>query len=224
MIAVSLAVAHAAAAAAGVPLWKHLAGDRPPRLPLPEIQLFGGGAHAAHRVDIQDFMVIPVGAATFAEALDMTAEVYRAAGALLADRQARRRRRRGRLLAGLRHQRGGAGACRRRHRAGRLRARQGPGDLPRRRRVRFRQGRPLSPCPRAARARQRRHDRHAPRLARPLSDRLDRGSARRGRRSRPDRLHQGGRPAACRSSATTISSPMPPASPARKPPGPAIRR
>ena len=71
--------------AARVPLWKHLAGDRAPRLPLPEIQLFGGGAHAAHRVDIQDFMVIPVGAATFAEALDMTAEVYRAAGALLAD-------------------------------------------------------------------------------------------------------------------------------------------
>ena len=56
----------------------------PPRLPLPEIQLFGGGAHAARRVDIQDFMVIPVGAATFAEGLDMTAEVYRAAGALLA--------------------------------------------------------------------------------------------------------------------------------------------
>jgi enolase len=83
-IAVSLAVAHAAAAATRVPLWRYLAGDRPAALPLPEIQLFGGGAHAARRVDVQDFMVIATGAKTFAEALDMTAEVYRAAGTLLA--------------------------------------------------------------------------------------------------------------------------------------------
>ncbi|MCP4384625.1 MAG: phosphopyruvate hydratase, partial [Hyphomicrobiales bacterium] len=62
MIAVSLAVAHAGAAAQGVPLWKALAGDRPVCLPLPEIQLFGGGAHAARRVDIQDFMIIATGA------------------------------------------------------------------------------------------------------------------------------------------------------------------
>ncbi len=74
------------AAAEGVPLWKSLAGDRRVSLPLPEIQLFGGGAHAARRVDVQDFMVIAVGAATFADALDMTAEVYRAAGAILAER------------------------------------------------------------------------------------------------------------------------------------------
>ncbi|HMN86167.1 MAG TPA: phosphopyruvate hydratase [Bauldia sp.] len=85
-IAVSLAVAHAAAAAEGVPLWRHLAGDRPAALPLPEIQLFGGGAHAARRVDVQDFMVIATGARTFAEALDMTAEVYRAAGAILKEK------------------------------------------------------------------------------------------------------------------------------------------
>ncbi|MCB1494416.1 MAG: phosphopyruvate hydratase [Bauldia sp.] len=84
-IAVSLAVAHARAAAAGVPLWKSLAGDRPASLPLPEIQLFGGGAHAARRVDVQDFMVVAVGARTFTGALDMTAEVYRAAGAILAE-------------------------------------------------------------------------------------------------------------------------------------------
>lgn len=88
MIAVSLAVAHAGAAARGVPLWKALAGDRPVRLPLPEIQLFGGGAHAARRVDIQDFMIVATGATSFAEALDTTAEVYRAAGALLSERGA----------------------------------------------------------------------------------------------------------------------------------------
>src|SRR5207245_3868085 len=86
MIAVSLAVAHAAAAAAGVPLYEHLGRSGRQRLPLPEIQLFGGGAHAGRRVDIQDFMVIAVGARTFAEALDMTAEVYRAAGRLLAEK------------------------------------------------------------------------------------------------------------------------------------------
>jgi enolase len=86
LIATSLAVAHAAAAAAGLPLWKHLAGDRKVMLPLPEIQLFGGGAHAGRRVDIQDFMVVATGAKTFAEALDMTAEVYREAGKLLREK------------------------------------------------------------------------------------------------------------------------------------------
>lgn len=85
LIAVSMAVAHAAAAAAGVPLWRHLLGGRPARLPLPEIQIFGGGAHAGRRVDLQDFMVIAVGARDYVEALDWTAEVYRAAGGLMAD-------------------------------------------------------------------------------------------------------------------------------------------
>lgn len=83
IVAVSLAVAHAAARAEAVPLWRYLAGDGPVSLPLPEIQIFGGGAHAGRRVDVQDFMVMPVGAASFAQALEMTAEVYRAAGTLL---------------------------------------------------------------------------------------------------------------------------------------------
>jgi enolase len=82
-IATSLAVLHAAAAAAGKPLWRHLAGDGPVRMPLPQIQIFGGGAHAGRRVDVQDFLVMPVGAATFDEAMVMTAEVYRAAGELM---------------------------------------------------------------------------------------------------------------------------------------------
>jgi enolase len=84
-IAVSMAVLHAAAAAAGQPLHAWLAQGRPVRLPLPEIQIFGGGAHAGRRVDIQDFMVMALGARSFAQALDMTAEVYRAAGRLMAD-------------------------------------------------------------------------------------------------------------------------------------------
>jgi enolase len=83
--AVSLAVAHAAAAARRVPLWRHLAGDAPVTLPLPEIQIFGGGAHAGRRIDVQDLMVIAVGARSFAEALAMTADVYRAAGTLMVE-------------------------------------------------------------------------------------------------------------------------------------------
>lgn len=84
-IAVSMAVAHAAAAASEQPLYRYLAGDRPLILPLPEIQIFGGGAHAGRRVDIQDFMVVCPGATTFAEALNWTAEIYRAAGTLMSD-------------------------------------------------------------------------------------------------------------------------------------------
>jgi enolase len=52
---------------------------------LPEIQIFGGGAHAGRRVDVQDFMVVAVGAADYAQALDWTAEVYRAAGELMTE-------------------------------------------------------------------------------------------------------------------------------------------
>jgi enolase len=84
-VAVSLALAHAAAAACGLPLWRYLAAEEPVSLPMPEIQIFGGGAHAGRRIDLQDLMVIPVSATSFAEALAMTAEVYRAAGELMRD-------------------------------------------------------------------------------------------------------------------------------------------
>lgn len=84
-IATSMAVLHATANAAGMPLWQHLAEDRDVRIPMPEIQIFGGGAHAGGRVDIQDFMAVPVGAESFDEALEMIAEVYIAAGKLMAD-------------------------------------------------------------------------------------------------------------------------------------------
>ncbi|MBM3628981.1 MAG: phosphopyruvate hydratase [Alphaproteobacteria bacterium] len=84
-IAVSMAVAHAAAAQRGLPLWRHLGGERP-RVALPEIQVIGGGAHAAARVDLQDFLVIATGASSVAQALDWTGDVYRAAGAILKER------------------------------------------------------------------------------------------------------------------------------------------
>ena len=88
MVAVSLACAQAAAAAAKKPLWRHLAGERRVALPVPQIQIFGGGAHARGRVDLQDYMVICTGAGSFREALEWTAQIYAAAGARLARRGA----------------------------------------------------------------------------------------------------------------------------------------
>ena len=83
VLAVSMAAAHAAAAAAGQPLYRYLGGPEADLIPLPQIQIFGGGAHAGRRVDIQDFMVMCPAADNFAQALDWTAEVYRAAGILM---------------------------------------------------------------------------------------------------------------------------------------------
>jgi enolase len=85
MVAVSMAAAHAAAHDAGLPLFRHLAKTDATRIPLPQIQIFGGGAHAGRRVDIQDFMVVCPKAETFAQALDWTAEIYRAAGMAMAE-------------------------------------------------------------------------------------------------------------------------------------------
>ena len=82
VLAVSMAAAHAAAAA-GQPLYRYLGGPEADLIPLPQIQIFGGGAHAGRRVDIQDFMVMCPAADNFAQALDWTAEVYRAAGILM---------------------------------------------------------------------------------------------------------------------------------------------
>jgi enolase len=90
-IAVSLAALRAAAADAGVPLWRHLLAQSPAAddsvlLPLPEVQIFGGGAHASGRIDLQDIMVMPLGAPSFAVAMEWVAEVYRAAGLRLKQR------------------------------------------------------------------------------------------------------------------------------------------
>jgi enolase len=87
LVAVSMAALHAAANAAGHPLYAHLLGDKAEAvMPLPEIQIFGGGAHAGRRVDIQDFMIVAPQARNFDQALEWTAEVYRAAGVLMEER------------------------------------------------------------------------------------------------------------------------------------------
>ena len=84
IIATSMAIAHAAADSQGLPLWRYLGGERSDWfLPLPEIQIFGGGAHAGRRIDVQDFMIIAIGADSYAQSLEWTAEVYIAAGRLM---------------------------------------------------------------------------------------------------------------------------------------------
>lgn len=83
LVAVSMATLHAAAAAQRMPLYRYVANGMPVTIPLPEIQIFGGGAHAGRRIDIQDLMVIALKAASFDEAMEVTARVYYAAGALM---------------------------------------------------------------------------------------------------------------------------------------------
>lgn len=87
-LAVSMAAAHAMAASLHLPLYEYLGGHDATLLPMPQIQIFGGGAHAGRRVDIQDFLIACPGAASFREALEWTAEVYRSAGELMRKRGA----------------------------------------------------------------------------------------------------------------------------------------
>ena len=100
LLGVSLAVAHAAAAARGEELFIHLnrlwrerlePGDREriasaPTLPLPMVNMISGGLHAGRNLDIQDVLIIPVGAASYSQALEMSVAMYRAVGGVLAER------------------------------------------------------------------------------------------------------------------------------------------
>jgi enolase len=78
ILAVSLAVLHAAAAEQGVPLYRYVGGVRARRLPVPLMNILNGGAHADNGIDLQEFMIIPRGAASFGEALRWGAEVFHA--------------------------------------------------------------------------------------------------------------------------------------------------
>jgi enolase len=86
ILAVSLAAAHAAAAEERQPLWRYLGGERAHVLPVPMMNVVNGGAHADNRVDFQEFMVVPVGAPSFAECLRMGTEVFHHLKAELHDR------------------------------------------------------------------------------------------------------------------------------------------
>ena len=82
-LAVSLACARAAAQDAGLPLYRYLGGPYATLLPVPLMNILNGGAHAGNNVDIQEFMIVPGGAASFAEALRTGAEIYHARRAVL---------------------------------------------------------------------------------------------------------------------------------------------
>ena len=83
VLAVSIACAKAAAAALGVPLYRFLGGLNANRLPVPMMNILNGGAHAANTVDVQEFMIMPVGAESFREALRQCTEVFHALAGLL---------------------------------------------------------------------------------------------------------------------------------------------
>jgi len=83
ILGVSMAVARAAAIAKGLPLYRYLGGDDAHLLPVPCLNILNGGAHADNSVDFQEFMIAPVGASTFSEALRMGAEVYHALKSIL---------------------------------------------------------------------------------------------------------------------------------------------
>jgi enolase len=76
ILAVSLAAAHASAAEERQPLWRYLGGESAHILPVPMMNVLNGGAHADNAVDFQEFMIVPVGAASFSEGLRMGAEVF----------------------------------------------------------------------------------------------------------------------------------------------------
>jgi enolase len=86
ILGVSLAAAKAAAAEAGLPLWRYLGGEAAHVLPVPMMNVLNGGAHADNKVDFQEFMVVPVGAGSYSEALRTGAEVFHALKGILHER------------------------------------------------------------------------------------------------------------------------------------------
>lgn len=86
LLGISLANAHAAAAAKSQPLWQYLAGDREVSLPVPMMNIINGGAHADNNVDMQEFMVLPVGFDSFAESLRAGTEIFHSLKSVLKGR------------------------------------------------------------------------------------------------------------------------------------------
>ena len=210
ILGVSLAAAKAVAAEEGMSLWRYLGGEQAHVLPVPMMNVLNGGAHADNKVDFQEFMVVPVGFTAFSDALRGGLEVFHALKKELHDRGlGTGGRRRGRLRARPRVERGRARGADGGHRGRRLRAGRGHRDRarPRHQRARARTGRTCSST-RAARCpprRWRRTGRRWPRAIRSC----------RSRTGWPRRTGTAGRPSPtgwatrCSWSATTCSSPTP---------------
>ncbi len=86
ILGVSMAAAHAVARHAGVPLWKYLSHGKPGKLPVPQMNIINGGEHADNNIDVQEFMVLPVGLPSFSEALRAGAEIFHALKSVLKGR------------------------------------------------------------------------------------------------------------------------------------------
>ena len=193
ILGVSLAVAHAAADHLGLELYRYLGGVAARTLPVPMMNVINGGAHADNSIDLQEFMVVPAGAATFADGLRMGAETFHALKGLLHERGLSTAvGDEGGFAPNLGPQRGRHLGHPRGRRAGRLRAGQGrlhrarPGHH---RALRRREGH-VHAGRRGPRARLGRHGRVLRRPRRPLPDRLDRGRPGRGRLGRLEAAHR----------------------------------
>ena len=142
ILGVSLAVAKAAAESSELPLYRYIGGPNAHVLPVPMMNIINGGAHADNPIDMQEFMILPVGAESMAHAVQIGSEIFHTLKKSLARRRPQhRRRRRGRLRAEPQVGRRGARLHRQVDREGRLQAGRGRLPRPRLRRDRVLQGR-----------------------------------------------------------------------------------
>ena len=185
ILGVSLAAAKAAADEAELPLYRYVGGANAHVLPVPFLNVLNGGAHADSNVDVQEFMLAPVGAASFSEASALgCGDVPRAQGAAEGPRARNRARRRRRVRAEPPVERGRAHAAARGDRGGGLHAGRGDRARTRRRVDRAVHRRPVRARRRRRRLLAGRVGRLPRRAVRPLPDRVDRGRHGRGRLGR----------------------------------------
>ncbi len=208
ILGVSLAVAKAAAEAAGLPLYRYVGGAGAHVLPVPMMNVINGGVHADNPIDFQEFMIVPLGADSFREALRWGSEVFHTLKKRLQRcRPQHQCRRRGRLCAEPQERAGRARFHRRLDRGGRLPAGRGCRDRARPGGERVLQGRRLCLFRRKEDARPEGAGALPGQARRRLSDRVDRGRHGRGRLGGLEAPDRRDRRARSSSSATICSSP-----------------